>query len=288
MVYRFLRYPGGVGKALTFSYDDGCADDIRLADIMTKYGVKGTFNFHNEELKDILKNSRMTKEEVYEHILNPGHEVAAHGAFHRASAQQIALDGIHDVLFNRLELEERYDRIIRGMAYPDTGIRRFANGATYENIKRYLTDLGIAYARTLGSDNDDFMLPTDWHAWMPTAHHNNPKLMEYADKFLKEDVCSMETYPSRRTPLLFFVWGHSFEFRLKDNWNVIEEFCEKMGGRDDIWYATNIEIYDYVTAYNRLECSADGKRFHNPTATKIWFDVDGEVYEINPGETIKR
>jgi len=288
MVYRFLRYPGGVGKALSFSYDDGWAEDIRLADTLTKYGLRGTFNFHNDELKKLNGNTALTKEEVFEHILNPGHEVAVHGAFHRAEGQQIALDGIQDVLFNRLELEEKYDRIVRGMAYPDTGIRRFANGATYENIKRYLTDLGIAYARTLGGDNDEFMLPTDWHAWMPTAHHNNPKLFEYVDKFLKFDVCSNDTYPSKRTPLMFLLWGHSFEFKQNDGWNILEKFCEKMSDRDDIWYATNIEIYDYVTAYNRLECSVDGKRFHNPTAVKIWFDVDGEVYEINPGETIKR
>ena len=184
MIYKFLRYPGGVGKALTLSYDDGWIEDIRLVDIMTKYGIRGTFNLHNDELKRQNGNTSLTIEETYEHILNPGHEIAAHGAFHRAEGQQRAIDGISDVLFNRLELEKKFDRIIRGMAYPDTGINRFANGATYESIKRYLTDLDIAYARTLGGDNDNFLLPTDWHQWMPTAHHDNPKLFEYADKFL--------------------------------------------------------------------------------------------------------
>ena len=28
----------------------------------------------------------------------------------------------------------------------------------------------------------------------------------------------------------------------------MEEFCSYMGGRKDIWYATNIEIIDYMEA----------------------------------------
>ena len=44
-------------------------------------------------------------------------------------------------------------------------------------------------------------------------------------------------------------WGHSYEFDNNDNWEVIENFAEYIGGRDDVWYATNIEIYDYVKDY---------------------------------------
>lgn len=49
-----------------------------------------------------------------------------------------------------------------------------------------------------------------------------------------------------------YVWGHSYEFDNHDNWNVIEDFCAYMGGRNDIWYATNIEIIDYMDAARRL------------------------------------
>lgn len=39
-----------------------------------------------------------------------------------------------------------------------------------------------------------------------------------------------------------YVWGHSYEFDNHDNWDVIEKFCAYMGNRNDIWYATNLEI----------------------------------------------
>ena len=47
MQYRFLRYPGGKGKAVTLSYDDGCRDDIRLAKTLTAYGIRCTFNLNS-------------------------------------------------------------------------------------------------------------------------------------------------------------------------------------------------------------------------------------------------
>lgn len=38
MIARFLRFPGGKAKALTFSYDDGVEQDIRLIEIFRKHG----------------------------------------------------------------------------------------------------------------------------------------------------------------------------------------------------------------------------------------------------------
>ena len=37
-----MRYPNGVSKALTFSYDDGCETDKRLADILGHSSVNTT------------------------------------------------------------------------------------------------------------------------------------------------------------------------------------------------------------------------------------------------------
>ena len=85
---------------------------------------------------------------------------------------------------------------------------------------------------------------------------------------------------------MFYLWGHSYEFDNNDNWNVIEEFCEYMGGRDDIWYATNIEIYDYVKAYENLQTSVDKKIIHNPSNTDVWAEHNGKVIKIKAGETV--
>lgn len=276
----FMRYPGGKAKAVTFSYDDGIVQDKRLAEVFDKYGMKGTFNFNCTFLRD-----NYSKEQLKEYFLSKGHEIAVHGANHRANGNMRAIEGIRDVLDCRLELEEKCDQIIRGMAYPDTGINLMGNFGDYAQIKNYLTELDIAYARTLGSDNDNFMLPQDFHAWMPTAHHTNPKIMEYIDKFLALDI-SENTYHARRVPRLLYIWGHSYEFDTNNNWELIEEICKKLAHNDQIWYATNIEIYDYVQAYKSLIYSANGSKVYNPTLYTIWVDVDTKLYEIKSGETV--
>ena len=277
----FMRYPGGKAKAVTFSYDDGVVHDIRLAAIFDKYNMKATFNFNN----NCLREKNFSNEEIKEYFLSKGHEIAVHGALHRANGNMRAIEGIRDVLDCRLELEERCGRIIRGMAYPDTGITVFGNFGKYEDVKNYLKELDIAYARTLGGDNNKFLLPNDFHAWMPTSRHANPKIMEYIEEFLNLDL-SPKTYHSRRYPRLMYIWGHSYEFETDNNWELIEEICQKLGNKEDIWYATNIEIYDYVTAYKSLVYSANGKMIYNPTLYEIWFDVDGVTYSVKPGGTL--
>ena len=82
------------------------------------------------------------------------------------------------------------------------------------------------------------------------------------------------------------MWGHSYEFDRDNNWELMETLCQKLAHNDEIWYATNIEIYDYVQAYKSLRYSANGRMIYNPTLYTIWLDADGTLYHIKPGETL--
>lgn len=107
---------------------------------------------------------------------------------------------------------------------------------------------------------------------MPAAKHTNPDLMKYIDEFVGVNVSDFSV--TRRALKFFYIWGHSFEFTMDNNWCLLEEIYEKISGHDDIWYATNMEIYKYVKVYESFEYSADGKFVYNPTLCDIWLDVD--------------
>lgn len=281
MHYRFLRYPGGKTKAVTFSYDDGCRQDLRLAQTLSRHGIKCTFNINSSALAQ-PDGWHLSAQEIKTHILDAGHEVAVHGKHHMAPGLARPVDAIRDVLEGRLELEQTFGHIIRGYAYPDTGITAFENGASYSRVRQDLQDLGIVYARTLGGDNNAFRLPADWYAWMPTAHHADPRVLEWAKEFVETDVDSQ--YWAMRHPRLFYLWGHSYE--LEGNWEQMDTLCDALGGREDVWYATNTELYDYVWAWDQLRFSADGTMVTNPTVFTVCFDADGKLYEIQPGQTL--
>lgn len=184
----------------------------------------------------------------------------------------------------RLELEKKLGIIIRGMAYPDSGICRIVNNTSYEEIRNYLKSLDIVYGRSASAPDDSFMLPTDWLNWIPTVQHSSSETLELIDRFLARKA---EDYTAHNVPLLFFLWGHSSEFEGDNNWELLDEICDRLAGHDDIWYATNMELYKYVEAYNSLEFSADGTIIHNPTAQTVWLSIDDRGYELSSGETLK-
>ena len=125
----------------------------------------------------------------------------------------------------------------------------------------------------------DFALPKDPLEWHATCHHDDPKLMEYAEFFAD--------FKKSQYLKLMYVWGHSYEFDNNDNWDVIENFCKYMGGRDDIWYATNIEIIDYMDAAKRLRFSADYEKVYNPNACSVWLQLNSDkCVEIEGGTLV--
>ncbi len=275
MRYRFLRFPEGKEKALTLSYDDGVRHDKRLIEIANQYGIKVTLNINSGLMGESQEDFRLTSQELKELVATGGHEIAVHGKKHIAPGRASAVDGIRDVLMCREELEKEFGGIIRGMAYPDTGITHMTVGITKAEIKAYLRQLGIAYARTLAGDNNCFDLPEDFLEWMPTAHHQNPELMNWLDQFLSYE---MPGYVAMRSLKLFYLWGHSYEFENNQNWDLFERFCKTAGGHDNVWYATNIEIYDYVTAYRALQFSVDNTKVFNPTCQTVWFEMDTKLF----------
>ncbi|EKQ50478.1 MULTISPECIES: polysaccharide deacetylase family protein [unclassified Clostridium] len=268
-----LRFPEGRAKALTLSYDDGVEQDIRLIEIMNKYGLKGTFNLNSgvyaEEgtvYPEGQIHRRMTEKKVAETYINSGQEVAVHSLTHPFLEQLPSNLIIKEIMQDRENLEKQFNTIVRGMAYP--------YGTFDDKVVAALEACGIVYARTVISTND-FRIPKDWMRLTATCHHDAPELQDLTRKFIEEKVS--------HTPYLFYLWGHSYEFEANNNWHIIEDFGKYVGGRKDIWYATNIEIYEYIDAYNRLIFSADGKYVKNPSSRKVWFEYGEKIIEIEGG-----
>ncbi len=273
----FMRFPGGREKALTFSYDDGVEQDVKLIEIFEKHNMRATFNLNSGEYApegtkypEGQIHRRMTEAQVSEVYKKDFIEVSVHGSTH-PWLEQMPMNMITKDLFDdRSKLEAQFGKLVRGMAYPF--------GTYSDDVVACMRACGIVYSRTVKSTHD-FLMPTDWMRLPATCHHADPELMKLAERFATSSLWGR--------PMMFYLWGHAYEFEAANNWNVIEEFCDYLGNRDDIWYATNIEIYDYQDAFKRLVFSMDGKIVMNPTAYELWFFENGKVYSVKPGETLK-
>lgn len=273
-----MRFPGGLKKTFTLSYDDNLYDDIRLMELMQKHGIKGTFNLSSDINRPDNEAPegrwpRMTLAEAEEQYPKYGVEVAVHGLQHRDFTKITEPELYYEISADKANLELRYNRVIRGAAYP--------YGSWNQTAIEALKKCGIKYCRTVWCDQS-FAIPSGdgWLALKATCHHNVPNLMELAKNFIELDPndCKM-----------FYVWGHTAEFRNDNNWNVIEELLEFVSGREDIWYATNIDICEYCLAYEKLEYSTapNSNIVYNPTAKEIWLELWGKVFSVKPGETVR-
>lgn len=268
-----MKFKDGKSKVLTLSYDDCVVQDIRLMEIVNRYGIKATFNLNTgmylpEDGVREGTNFKLKLSEAQKLYTGSGHEVAVHTLTHPRLEKLPMAEVIAQVVEDRQNIEKQFGILPRGMAYP--------YGTYTPEIMATLQNCGIGYARTVLS-TEGFGFPENWLAWHPTCHHNHPDLMELARNFVEA---------SSEENQMFYLWGHSYEFDLHNNWEVMEAFARYMGRRDDIWHATNIEIFDYVKAYENLQISGDEKAVYNPSAIDLWFARKGKIYRINGGETI--
>lgn len=263
---RFV-YPSGKAKALTFSYDDGQIFDRRLTELFRSHGMKGTFHLNSGTLDPGKGNHTFVGAEELEEVYR-GHEIACHGLQHRNPAQLSDQQLLLEIFEDRKNLERMTGKMICGMSY--------AFGIYSEKVMNTAKTVGIKYSRTVNSTGG-FYPPTDFLQWHPTCHHSD-RLLERGEEFL--NVPGYVELP------LMYVWGHSFEFGYSGDWSVIEAFVEKMAGKDDIWYATNMEICTYLSATRQVEISADGMTMYNPTAVSVFMMTQNGLVELASGQTL--
>lgn len=259
MYYSFV-FPGGKRRAVTFSYDDGQRADLRLVELFNKYKVKGTFHLNSSVIGEPVFITEEEASSKYE-----GHEISTHCYTHPFPSLITKDQMVSEVWEDRKTLEKYAGYPVRGMSYP------------FGDVTKEFVDVaktcGIEYSRTVASTGE-FHIPEDFMYWNPTCHHNDAD--KYVDEFFNGTVFGRLK--------LFYVWGHSFEFERENTWDKMEDFLKKISGKDDVWYATNIEIKDYITAARSLKTTADGSVVYNPSALTISLVADNKFGSENSGK----
>ncbi len=221
-------------KAITFSYDDGVVQDIRLIELLNKYGLKCTFNLNSELLSkkgmlirdgERIAHCKVHTEDVK--YIYEGHEVAVHTLTHPNLIDCDDKEIIHQVETDRLNLSELVGYEVVGMAYPCGGVDERVAGI----IKK---TTGVKYSRTI-TTNNCFDLQENLYRFNPTAYHLDfENMMQLGREFV-------ELKP--KEPKVFYIWGHSYEMDFcADYWVKLEEFFKLISNKEDIFYATNKEV----------------------------------------------
>lgn len=225
----------GKFKALTFSFDDGVKQDVRLIEMFNKYGLKSTFNLNSAVLglegrlpfgdNQFVRHDKVRPCDVKG--IYAGHEVAVHTLTHPLLTTLDDETVVYQVEQDRLLLSELAGYEVVGMAYPGGGV----NNDVADIIKRRT---GVKYSRTITSTGN-FDLQDNLYRFNPTGYYGDEKgLFELGEKFL-----NLKT----DKPQILYIWGHSYEMDMNlISWERFEEFCKFISGKADIFYGTNKEV----------------------------------------------
>lgn len=235
-------FPGGRKKALTFGFDDGEIYDRRLAGLFRKYGMKATFFLITDGFGTRVPFHRYGQDTVVERVSQEelaatyaGMETASHTASH------------HDcTAMDFKTLKQELERSCTALGFPYDSSRKpgmaYPGGAYNADCIEYLKRLSIPYART-ACDTHSFAVPEGQEAflaWNPTCRYNDRDIDRIIERFLEDD-CG-----------LLYIRGHSYELEAPEpgsGWDALEEQLKKLSFHDDIWYASNIELYREVSAW---------------------------------------
>lgn len=224
-----MKWTENYRKAVTFSYDDGIEQDIRLAALFNRYGLKATFNLNSGLNRE---NSTWQYKGVQVHRMNlaecldiyKGHEIAVHGLTHMNMTEYPEAEIRKELLEDYRNLTEIFGTEPAGMAY--------AYGAYNDTVLKVVGEMGLKYARGVNSSHS-FDVQTKLLEFRPTCHHDDEQLFDLAERFIAAEPGG---------PQIFYVWGHAYEFDGNRNWDRFERFLEKISGREDVFYGTNREV----------------------------------------------
>jgi peptidoglycan/xylan/chitin deacetylase (PgdA/CDA1 family) len=232
-------------KILTFSFDDGVTQDIRFIELLDKYGLKCTFNLNSELLgKDgylTINDKKINHNKIHPDKVRDvykNHEIAAHTLTHPHLTTVSEDEIIRQVEKDKENLSVLAGYNVRGFAYPGGGV----------NCNRFVADVikdktSVEFARTI-MHSYNFEIQDDMYLFKPTI-----SFLKEKDETVRlcNEFINLETDDIK----LFYIWGHSYEMDINDDWAFVEEILKKLGGREDILYCTNSEAFDYINNYKK-------------------------------------
>lgn len=219
---------------LTTSWDDGDPLDYRVAELLAKYDIPGTFYVpcNNLEGRPVIGKQSLRE-------LSRQFEIGSHTLDHQPVDGKNLDEIRHQVVSGKHELEKLLGQGVDLFCYP--------GGRNHVQSREIVRNAGFKAARTTADFNlqlsgDPYLIPT-------TAQFKPRSLRSFAFNFLK-----WGNY-SRRLPMLtaaftrktlisqlhtmldmalekggiFHLWGHSYQIEDLGLWGEMEEFLKLLG-----------------------------------------------------------
>jgi peptidoglycan/xylan/chitin deacetylase (PgdA/CDA1 family) len=202
-------------------WDDGNVDDIRVIEILRKYGTKASFNLNfglhqnnrvlGWKFQDTKEVWRLGKSEiagVYEGFL-----IANHSLTHPWLDKIPIEEATREIREGKDALEQHFGYAIKGFAYP--------YGTYNKEVQEIVRATGHVYART-GNGVDESYPPENPMAFASNGHFLDPCFWQRFEKAKANDG-------------VFYFWGHSYEIVTEADWAGFEKQIARISAENPTW-----------------------------------------------------
>ena len=238
---------------ITTSWDDGHRLDLRLADLLDKYGLTGTFYIARDYLPE-----RMSETEIA--ALSARHEIGAHTLTHPALTEIEPDAARHEIIDSRRWLQDLTGRAITAFCPP--------RGVTSPAVRQMIAEAGYEVARSvrlyqLDAGGDPFDLPTtihiypfplrptrSWRARFQPLGYLRPHFFR-----LRIPLTALRSWPLLAEVLLeraaaidgvWHLWGHSWELDRFGMWDDLERVLAAASRYTEAQRVTNTDLIRIV------------------------------------------
>ena len=220
----------------TSSWDDGHPLDLRIAELLDKYGLTATFYvpITNREGMSVMSASECRQ-------ISARHEIGSHTRDHCYLNTVDLHEAESQIINGKSELEDLLGSGVEGFCYP--------GGKWSQSIENLVKNAGFSYARGtdnfyLSSSDNRYLLPTtiqfyphDFSVYLRnflsrghwSARHRAFFLAIAERSFVGRLIAIFDFALS--TKAVFHLWGHSWEIEEINAWKELEIFLEYVSSR---------------------------------------------------------
>jgi peptidoglycan-N-acetylglucosamine deacetylase len=227
---------------VTTSWDDGHRLDIRLAKLLKRYGIRGTF-YISPKNREFREEYLLSDEEIIKQSRD--FEIGAHTISHPKLTKITEKQAFMEIVESKKYLENLTKMKVKCFCYP--------YGKYNDKIKKLVKEAGFTGARTI--QRFCFRYPLDPLIFGTTIQtYNNildiPKILKFSRfNFLEFSKNIYWEHRAKRmfdhiveTGGVYHLWGHSWEIEKNHYWHSLENLLIYISNKKNVKYLTNSEV----------------------------------------------
>jgi peptidoglycan/xylan/chitin deacetylase (PgdA/CDA1 family) len=231
---------------VTTSWDDGHKLDLRLAKLLKKYNIKGTF-YVSPRNREFKQADLLIDKEIIE--LSKDFEIGAHTMTHPRLTKVSEEEAKKEIIDSKKYLENLTKKEIKSFCYP--------GGDYNKKIKELVKKAGFSYARTINPLIIKY--PRDLFEIGVTISSSPPSIMglfgetKFVIKYnMNLLLCLFTKDWEKRARIAFdsvlkrggvyHLWGHSWVINKDNNWDKLERVLAYISNKQNVKYLINSQL----------------------------------------------